>query len=110
MRVLEKRSRPRKRRRRVAVRAVATEVLTLDAKSPAASLSLHAAQTPAVDAPSQPLKGTAMERAGSWARLGTRSALRRWVARQDPTLWLLFAISLLAFLPRIYGLNWDANN
>jgi hypothetical protein len=25
-------------------------------------------------------------------------------------LWLLLLIALLAFLPRIYGINWDANN
>lgn len=37
-------------------------------------------------------------------------ALRRWAARQDWTLWALLGITLLALLPRLYGINWDANN
>jgi YYY domain-containing protein len=28
----------------------------------------------------------------------------------DPTLWLVIATAALALLPRLYGLNWDANN
>jgi YYY domain-containing protein len=36
--------------------------------------------------------------------------VRGWLARQDPTAWLLVAIGLLSLLPRLYGLNWDANN
>ena len=34
----------------------------------------------------------------------------RWLARQDWTLWALLLVGLLALLPRLYGLNWDANN
>ena len=37
-------------------------------------------------------------------------AVRRWATRRDWTFWALFAIAILAFLPRVYGLNWDANN
>ena len=46
-----------------------------------------------------------------------RGKLRPWavslwgvIARQDWTFWGLLVITLLAFLPRIYGINWDANN
>ena len=38
------------------------------------------------------------------------ASLRGVISRQDWTLWLLLLIALLAFLPRIYGINWDANN
>jgi YYY domain-containing protein len=38
------------------------------------------------------------------------SSVRRWATRRDWTIWALFAIAVLAVLPRIYGLNWDANN
>jgi YYY domain-containing protein len=42
------------------------------------------------------------------AVLGRR--VKDFARRQDWSLWLLAAIVLLSFLPRIYGINWDANN
>src|SRR5215469_15701653 len=38
------------------------------------------------------------------------ASLRDLIARQDWTLWCLLGVALLAFLPRIYGINWDVNN
>jgi YYY domain-containing protein len=36
--------------------------------------------------------------------------VKDFIRRQDWTLWVLLLIVLLALLPRIYGINWDANN
>jgi YYY domain-containing protein len=33
-----------------------------------------------------------------------------WLGRRDPTLWLLIAIAVVSLAPRLYGLNWDADN
>src|SRR5262249_51260247 len=97
--VLEKRSRLRRRRRSMVARR-------------AADMFALAAQTPAVEAPSQPTRSVPPDARGLLVSgLQTAlAALRRWFTLQDPTLWLLFAVTVLAFLPRIYGLNWDANN
>ncbi|HEU5440548.1 MAG TPA: DUF2298 domain-containing protein [Ktedonobacterales bacterium] len=54
------------------------------------------------DAPVQPFRVAAL------APFAAR--LRGWLARQDATLWALGLIALLALVPRLYGLNWDANN
>ncbi|MGH2516070.1 MAG: hypothetical protein ACRDHP_10490, partial [Ktedonobacterales bacterium] len=35
---------------------------------------------------------------------------RRWLSRHDWTLWALLGVTLLALIPRLYGINWDANN
>ncbi len=33
-----------------------------------------------------------------------------WLRGRDLTLWLLVSIALVSLAPRLYGLNWDANN
>lgn len=33
-----------------------------------------------------------------------------WLARRDPVFWALVGVALLAFIMRLYGINWDANN
>ncbi|MEO7001319.1 MAG: DUF2298 domain-containing protein [Ktedonobacterales bacterium] len=38
------------------------------------------------------------------------AAIRGWLARRGWAFWVLLAIMLLALLPRLYGINWDANN
>ncbi|HST89456.1 MAG TPA: DUF2298 domain-containing protein [Ktedonobacterales bacterium] len=38
------------------------------------------------------------------------AALRGWLARRDWTFWLLWGVALLSLVPRLYGLNWDADN
>jgi len=37
-------------------------------------------------------------------------AVIAWIRRQDPLLWLVLLIAALALIPRLYGINWDANN
>ena len=41
---------------------------------------------------------------------GIGSRITSFLRRQDLSIWLLLLIVLLAFLPRIYGINWDDNN
>ncbi|HEX8036327.1 MAG TPA: hypothetical protein VF510_20885, partial [Ktedonobacterales bacterium] len=38
------------------------------------------------------------------------ASLRAWATGRDWSLWLLLASTLLSLIPRLYGLNWDANN
>jgi YYY domain-containing protein len=42
------------------------------------------------------------------ARLAAR--VNAWLGQRDWTFWLLIAIALLSLIPRLYGLNWDADN
>ncbi len=43
-----------------------------------------------------------------WAR-SSASTLVRWMLARDWSLWLLVAVTLFSLVPRLYGLNWDAN-
>ncbi|MFI5274564.1 MAG: glycosyltransferase family 39 protein, partial [Ktedonobacterales bacterium] len=54
--------------------------------------------------------GSAVRGPSAAVRAALPAALARWLARQDWTLWALGLIALLALIPRLYGLNWDANN
>src|SRR5690348_1550232 len=48
--------------------------------------------------------------AGRIASPDALAAIRGWLARRDWTLWLLWGVALLSLVPRLYGLNWDADN
>lgn len=41
---------------------------------------------------------------------GAGAVVVRWRARHDVAIWLLAAVTLLALVPRYYGINWDSNN
>ena len=64
---------------------------------------MRASDTRSVD--SQRVEPAVMPAGGS--RTGS---FVRWLRQRDWSLWLLFGIMLLALIPRLYGLNWDANN
>ncbi len=73
----------------------------LAASSSGASSSSTSSSTPPAVVQATPFPAAAVPE-------GTR--LGAWLARRDWTLWLLAAIALLSLIPRLYGLNWDANN
>ena len=71
----------------------------------AGALAAHITTTPSapvVGAKSSTIRRPRLRVVAAW--------VRRWLGRQDWTLWALLLIAALALLPRIYGLNWDANN
>ena len=37
-------------------------------------------------------------------------SLRTWARSHDWSFWLLLVVALFSLIPRLYGLNWDANN
>ncbi|MGH2484896.1 MAG: phospholipid carrier-dependent glycosyltransferase, partial [Ktedonobacterales bacterium] len=55
---------------------------------------------------------TSITPAGRAARLlgALTTRATRWLERQDWTVWALLLITLLALIPRLYGLNWDSGN
>ncbi len=77
------------------------------ASDAAASGGRHAAQAP-ITAPVKHEPAISPARRGVMASLPP--AVQRFLRRQDWSLWLLLAVVVLSFLPRIYGINWDANN
>ncbi len=59
-----------------------------------------------------PTASPAAASAAAWRARWTDALdwLRRFVAGRDWTVWALWGIALVSLIPRLYGLNWDANN
>ena len=52
----------------------------------------------------------ATERDENLHRRTVPARLWNWLAQRDPVFWAILIIGLVAFIIRLYGINWDANN
>ena len=72
----------------------------------AAALTSHLPTVTPSDSPSRTSEhGEPIQRASV-----SLSHIRGWLWHRDWTFWLLIAVALVSLVPRLYGLNWDANN